>query len=99
MRVRFSDEVLADIDALEQRLAQEVSIDFAVGYVGRLFDHIAELGDFPQRNALRPALGTSVRGLVHAGRYTVAYIVDGADVFVLALFGPGQELRPLKELP
>jgi toxin ParE1/3/4 len=93
--VQLSALAIEDLIALHQWVSVEADIPTADGYLTRIENRIAALGDFPQRGSPRDDLVVGLRTLTFERRLIIAYNVDGRVVTIQRVINAFRDLAPI----
>jgi toxin ParE1/3/4 len=80
LRVKFSDDALADLESIGDEIAQHNPVRAAT-YLEEMIDAIETLGEQPERCPLMPQFGINVRRFLF-GEYGIYYRVQDTRVQV-----------------
>lgn len=80
--VQLSALAIEDLIALHQWVSAEADIPTADGYLARIEERMAALGNFPHRGSPRDDLIVGLRTLTFERRLLIAYNVEGKVVTV-----------------
>ncbi len=95
-RIVVTPEARDQIDQLYRYIATAAQdSDFALGFVGRLLDHIATLAEFPQQGTPREDIRPGLRTIPWQRRATIAYVVEERDVVIVGVFYAGRDMDAL----
>lgn len=93
--VRYAPEARAQLDALFQYIAHEASPDIAWRFTDAIVDRCESLSDYALRGTPRDDIRPGLRTLPFRRRVTIAYMVQGAEVTILAVFYGGQNIAAM----
>ena len=93
--VQLSALAIEDLIALHQWVSVEADIPTADGYLTRIENRIAALGDFPPRGSPRDDLVVGLRTLTFERRLIIAYNVDGKVVTIQRVINAFRDLAPI----
>jgi toxin ParE1/3/4 len=91
LRVNLSDDAVADLQAICDEIAKH-NPNRAVSFVDELLDAIESLSEQPERFALTPQFGRSVRRLLF-GQYCVYYRIQDEKVQVSRVLHGRRRIR------
>lgn len=89
--VQFAPEALAQLVALEKRIAEAGAPIAAARYVDAIVDCCMQLQTFPERGVARDDLILGLRVTHFRKRAIIAYLVDSATVSIVGVFYGGQD--------
>ncbi|AUT76450.1 type II toxin-antitoxin system RelE/ParE family toxin [Paraburkholderia hospita] len=90
-RVQFAPEALAQLQALEQRIAEAGAPLAAERYVDSIVDFCMKLQTFAARGVARDDLLPGLRITHFRKRTIIAYLLDREVVFIVGVFYGGQD--------
>jgi plasmid stabilization system protein ParE len=90
-RVQFAPEALAQLQALEQRIAEAGAPLTAERYVDSIVDFCMKLQTFAARGVARDDLLPGLRITHFRKRTIIAYLLDREVVFIVGVFYGGQD--------
>ena len=93
MRVLWTASALAQLQAIHDYLAQ-TSPDYAVRIIDRLTMRSIQIAKFPNSGRMVPEYERKEIREVIEGRYRIIYLLDVAQVQVLAVIHSARDLRP-----
>lgn len=93
MRVLWTASALAQLQAIHDYLAQ-TSPDYAVRIIDRLTMRSIQIAKFPNSRRMVPEYERKEIREVIEGRYRIIYLLDVAQVQVLAVIHSARDLRP-----
>lgn len=93
MKVLWTASALAQLQAIHDYLAQ-TSPDYAVRIIDRLTSRSIQLANFPNSGRMVPEYDRKEIREVIEGRYRIIYLVELAQVRVLAVIHSARDLRP-----
>ena len=93
MKVLWTDSAVAQLQAIHDYLAQ-TSPDYALRIVDRLTRRSIQIAVFPNSGRMVPEFERNEIREVIEGRYRIIYLVEPAQVLVLAVIHGARDLRP-----
>ncbi|APA88865.1 type II toxin-antitoxin system RelE/ParE family toxin [Paraburkholderia sprentiae WSM5005] len=90
-RVKFAPEALAQLQALEQRIAEAGAPLAAERYVDAIVDFCMKLQTFAARGVARDDLLPGLRITHFRKRTIIAYLLDSEAVSIVGVFHGGQD--------
>ena len=93
MKVLWTDAAVSQLQAIHDYLAQ-TSPDYAVVIVDRLTRRSIQIAAFPNSGRMVPEYERNEIREVIEGRYRIVYLVEPAQVQVLAVIHGARELKP-----
>ena len=93
MKVLWTDSAVAQLQAVHDYLAQ-TSPDYALRIVDRLTRRSIQIAVFPNSGRMVPEYERHEIREVFEGRYRIIYLVEPAQVQVLAVIHGARKLRP-----
>ena len=93
MKVLWTASALAQLQAIHDYLAQ-TSPDYAVRIIDRLTRRSIQIANFPNSGRMVPEYDRKEIREVIEGRYRIIYLVEFAQMRVLAVIHSARELRP-----
>ena len=93
MKALWTASALAQLQAIHDYLAQ-TSPDYAVRIIDRLTRRSIQIAKFPNSGRMVPEYDLKEIREVIEGRYRIIYLVDVAQVQVLAVIHSARDLRP-----
>ena len=93
MKVLWTASALAQLQAIHDYLAQ-TSPDYAVRIIDRLTMRSIQIAKFPNSGRMVPEYERKEIREVIEGRYRIIYLLDVAQVQVLAVIHSARDLRP-----
>ena len=93
MKVLWTSSALAQLQAIHDYLAQ-TSPDYAVRIIDRLTSRSIQVANFPNSGRVVPEYDRKEIREVIEGRYRIIYLVELAQVRVLAVIHSARDLRP-----
>jgi plasmid stabilization system protein ParE len=98
-RVRISERADRQLSELERWIEGEASVPIARRYREAIVAHCFTLETFPSRGTPKDHLRSGLRTIGFRGRVSIAYVVDGNDVVIVAIAGAGRDmLTALKDV-
>ena len=95
MKVLWTDAAVGQLQGIHDYLAQ-TSPEYALRMIDRLTKRSIQIAAFPMSGRMVPEYELNEVREVIDGRYRIIYLVEAAQVQVLAVIhGARQELRPL----
>lgn len=97
-RVVLSPRAFRQLAGIEQWIEEAAGVAVARRYRAAIVEHCLGLKQFPSRGTSRDDLRNGLRTAVFRGRVTVAYVVEGEEVQIMAIVGRGRDIETaLKE--
>ena len=93
MKVLWTDSAVAQLHAIHDYIA-ETSPDYAVRIVDRLTRRSIQIAAFPNSGRMVPEYERKDIREVLEGRYRIIYLVEAAQIQVLAVIHGARDLRP-----
>jgi len=93
VKVLWTASALAQLQAIHDYLAQ-TSPDYAVRIIDRLTSRSMQIANFPNSGRMVPEYDRKEIREVIEGRYRIIYLVELAQVRVLAVIHSARDLRP-----
>jgi toxin ParE1/3/4 len=96
VKVLWTDAAVAQLQAIHDYLAQ-TSPEYALRIVDRLTKRSIQIATFPSSGRMVPEYELDEVREVIEGRYRIIYLIESAQVQVLAVIhGAREQLRPLE---
>ena len=96
-RVRWSNQALADLEAIGDFIARDAP-SVAQVFVERVFAAVKRLEAFPRSGRVVPEIGQEDIREIIFGSYRIVYVVSEDEVNILTVFHAARLLRP-SDLP
>ncbi len=93
MKVLWTDSAVAQLQAVHDYLAQ-TSPDYAIRIIDRLTRRSIQIAAFPNSGRMVPEYERNEIREVIEGRYRIIYLVEPAQVQVLAVIHGARDLQP-----
>jgi toxin ParE1/3/4 len=90
--VRFTPRAIADLNALHDYIAPRGGSAVADSYINRIHAFCMRLEAFPERGTRRDDLAQGLRTIGFERRATIAFLVEGQEVWILRVFYGGQDI-------
>jgi toxin ParE1/3/4 len=94
-RVRFMPRALADLNEIHDYIAPRGGATVADNYISRIHAFCMKLETFPERGTRRDDLAIGLRTLGFERRATIAFFVEGQEVWILRVLYGGQDVEGL----
>jgi toxin ParE1/3/4 len=91
--VRFLPAAAHDLMGLHDYIAPSAGEAMARDFVARLHGYCLGLDTFPERGTLRNDIRPNMRLLGYRRKATIAFTVHDDTVFILRIFGRGQDVE------
>ena len=96
-RVRWSNQALADLEAIGDFIARDAP-SVAQVFVERVFTAVTRLEAFPRSGRVVPEIGQEDIREIIFGSYRIVYVISEDEVNILTVFHAARLLRP-SDLP
>jgi toxin ParE1/3/4 len=90
-KVVFDETALVDLQSIFLYVAEGGGLERAEAYDARIRQACLKLMDFPRRGTPRDDLRAGLRTIVFERQATIAYLVEGATVRIVAILHRGRD--------
>lgn len=92
-KVGFAPAATADLEDLFDYIVQNAGERIARAYVEQIYSYCLDFSTFPYRGRARDDLMPGLRLVGFRRRATIAFLVEGANVYILRIFHGGRDIR------